>query len=80
MTIDISEAAVERMVHLVEVDPGYPPCEIGDMLRALRTALTAEESRLRYVIRALRREGFWAAIMSDEEIIKQLDEDIANGK
>lgn len=42
----------------------------------LTFALTASERRLLHVIDMLRMNGYWAAVMSDEKVIAQIDKDI----
>jgi len=45
---------------------------------AMRAELDTLQSRYRHVVEVLRKNGFWAALLTDAEIDAQVDEDIAS--
>lgn len=47
--------------------------QLDDMLRDLWQRVEQAESRLDYVLSVMRSHGYWAALMTDEEVLAQVD-------
>lgn len=47
--------------------------EAASLLRDLWQRVEAAEARLDYVLSVMRSHGYWAALMTDEEVLAQVD-------